>query len=169
MEHLTCFVPGMLALGTTFEKRDHAKNRRHMALAEKVMETCYQMYHKQGCGLSPDSVKFLNMTSYDSHHRLRPDVVKSLFYMHRVTKNVKYRNNGWEIFQAIEAHAYTQHGYGTVQDVTQEPLVIENQMESFFLSETLKYHYLLQADDALMPLDEFVFTTEAHPLRIRKL
>lgn len=168
MEHLACFVPGMLALGTTFEKEDHAKNRRHMALAEKLMETCYQMYHKQSCGLSPDSIKFPKMTSYDVHHRLRPEVTESLFYMYRITKDVKYRAYGWEIFQATEARTRTKHGYGTVRNVTQEPVVVENQMESFFLAETLKYHYLLQAEDNLIPLDEFVFNTEAHPLRIRK-
>lgn len=41
-------------------------------------------------------------------------------------------------------------------------------MESFFLAETLKYLYLLFADDASeLPLDEWVFNTEAHPLPIR--
>jgi mannosyl-oligosaccharide alpha-1,2-mannosidase len=35
-------------------------------------------------------------------------------------------------------------------------------MESFFLAETPKYLYLLFEDDAL-PLDKWVFNTEAHP------
>ena len=40
-------------------------------------------------------------------------------------------------------------------------------MESFWLAETLKYFYLLFSDDPdLIPLDEFVFNTEAHPLPI---
>lgn len=40
-------------------------------------------------------------------------------------------------------------------------------MESFFLSETLKYLYLLFADDQdILPLDKYVFNTEAHPLPI---
>ena len=38
-------------------------------------------------------------------------------------------------------------------------------MESFFLAETMKYLYLIQAPDATMPLDEVVLNTEAHPLR----
>jgi mannosyl-oligosaccharide alpha-1,2-mannosidase len=41
-------------------------------------------------------------------------------------------------------------------------------MESFFLSETLKYLYLLLADDQTMvPLNKYVFNTEGHPLPIR--
>lgn len=40
-------------------------------------------------------------------------------------------------------------------------------MESFFLTETLKYLYLLLADDQnILPLNKYVFNTEAHPLPI---
>ena len=39
-------------------------------------------------------------------------------------------------------------------------------MESFFTAETLKYLWLLFADTALVPLDRWVFNTEAHPLRV---
>ena len=37
-------------------------------------------------------------------------------------------------------------------------------MDSFFLAETLKYLYLLFAEDSDIPfeLDDFIFTTEAH-------
>ena len=37
---------------------------------------------------------------------------------------------------------------------------------SFFLSETLKYLYLLFSNPNVVPLDTFVFNTEAHPIRI---
>jgi hypothetical protein len=37
-------------------------------------------------------------------------------------------------------------------------------MESFWLAETLKYFYLLFVDDPdVIPLDKYVFNTEAHP------
>jgi mannosyl-oligosaccharide alpha-1,2-mannosidase len=37
-------------------------------------------------------------------------------------------------------------------------------MESFWLAETLKYFYLLfKDDDDLLPLEQVVFNTEAHP------
>ena len=40
-------------------------------------------------------------------------------------------------------------------------------MESFFIGETLKYLFLLFDDSrTLLPLDKFVFNTEAHPLPI---
>jgi mannosyl-oligosaccharide alpha-1,2-mannosidase len=39
-------------------------------------------------------------------------------------------------------------------------------MESFWLAETLKYLHLLFSDETVLPLHEFVFNTEAHPLRL---
>ncbi|PPS11790.1 hypothetical protein GOBAR_AA08851 [Gossypium barbadense] len=42
----------------------------------------------------------------------------------------------------------------------------DNKMQSFFLAEMLKYLYLLFSPPTVIPLDEWVFNTEAHPLRI---
>ncbi|CAI5723676.1 unnamed protein product [Peronospora destructor] len=168
MDHLACFIPGMLALGTLSETQDHAKNAKHLELAEKLMETCYQFYHRQVTGLSPDRVGFPTMHAISSNYILRPETVESLFYLYRVTKNPKYREYGWKIFEALETHAKTKHGYAGVVDVTELPAQTENKMESFFLAETLKYHYLLQAPESLIPLDTYVFNTEAHPFRIRR-
>ncbi|CAH0490156.1 unnamed protein product [Peronospora farinosa] len=168
MSHLACFVPGMLALGTLSETQDHAKNTKHLELAEKLMETCYQLYHRQVTGLSPEHVSFPMMQAVDSRYILRPETVESLFYLYRITKNSKYREYGWKIFEALETHAKTKYGYAVVANVTTLPAQTENKMESFFLAETLKYHYLLQAPESLIPLDEYVFNTEAYPLRIRR-
>lgn len=46
--------------------------------------------------------------------------------------------------------------------------VKDNMMQSFFLAETLKYLYLLFSPPTVIPLDEWVFNTEAHPLKIVK-
>ena len=39
-------------------------------------------------------------------------------------------------------------------------------MESFVLSETFKYLYLIFSDDAVLDLEQYVFNTEAHPLSV---
>ena len=36
-----------------------------------------------------------------------------------------------------------------------------DRMESFWIAETLKYFYLLQEDEASLPLDTYVFNMEA--------
>lgn len=44
--------------------------------------------------------------------------------------------------------------------------VKDNKMQTFFLAETLKYLYLLFSPSSVISLDEWVFNTEAHPIRI---
>eukprot|EP01138_Halocafeteria_seosinensis_P005982 gb/GECG01006114.1/.p1 GENE.gb/GECG01006114.1/~~gb/GECG01006114.1/.p1 ORF type:complete len:1193 (+),score=115.25 gb/GECG01006114.1/:1-3579(+) len=52
--------------------------------------------------------------------------------------------------------------------VMQESSNLMNKMESFLLAETFKYLYLLFSDDESVPLDEWVFNTEGHPLRVSR-
>ena len=44
----------------------------------------------------------------------------------------------------------------------------KDHMESFWLSETMKYAWLLLSDDDVLPIDQYVFNTEAHPLPVAK-
>lgn len=112
--------------------------------------------------------------SNDVHNLQRPETVESLFYMYRITRQQKYRQWGWEMFEAFREHTkVVDEVAGTVYAYTSLDTVMENpvrerkrrdNMESFWLAETLKYFYLLFSDDDFFPLDTVVFNTEAHPL-----
>ncbi|GAA96547.1 glycoside hydrolase family 47 protein [Mixia osmundae IAM 14324] len=103
----------------------------------------------------------------DAKNMLRPETVESLFLAYRQTGDPKYREWGWKIFEAFERHAKIKTGgYATVRDVDELPVQHENRMETFWLSETLKYLYLLFADASVLPLNENVFNTEAHVLPV---
>lgn len=52
-DHLVCFLPGTLALGA-----HNGLPVEHMALAQQLIETCYQMYAQMETGLSPEIVHF---------------------------------------------------------------------------------------------------------------
>lgn len=54
-------------------------------------------------------------------------------------------------------------GYSGLVDVTLLDGPKDDQQQTFFLAETLKYLYLTFAGDNLLPLDRWVFNTEAHP------
>ncbi|ETV78471.1 hypothetical protein H257_07994 [Aphanomyces astaci] len=167
-DHLLCFVPGMLALGTVGES-NATKVTKHLALAKKLMHTCVSYYTRQPTGLAPDLVGFPGFDVLNSVYILRPETVESLMYMYRITNDPIYREWGWTIFEAIEKHAKTTFGYGAVWNVHNlTDAFIEDKMESFFLAETLKYHYLLQSAPSFVPLDQYVFNTEAHPLRMNR-
>lgn len=64
---------------------------------------------------------------------------------------------------SISLWLFLNSGFGCCQVNTG---VKDNMMQSFFLAETLKYLYLLFSPPSVMPLDQWVFNTEAHPIRI---
>jgi len=108
---------------------------------------------------------------WDYHHQkttylLRPETVESFYLLWRTTGNVRWREYGWLIFEAIEKHSRTQYGYASISSVNILPAELKNEMPSYFLAETLKYLYLLFTDEDILPLDKWVFNTEAHPLPV---
>lgn len=175
MDHLVCFMPGTLALGYK-----NGLPEDHLDLAKELAHTCYQMYARMPTQLSPEIVYFnqalgapedLIVKPLDAHNLLRPETVESLFYLYRITKDEKYREWGWKIFQAFKKHTRIEgFGYSSISNVKNAGSPgFRDKLESFFLAETLKYLYLLFSDDPdLIPLDKFVINTEAHPLPIYK-
>lgn len=86
--------------------------------------------------------------------------------MWRFTHDKRYRDYAWEAVQAINKYCRTGNGFTGISNVMKVPPVKDNTQQSFFLAETLKYLYLIFSNDKLLPLDEWVFNTEAHPLPI---
>jgi len=175
MEHLACYLGGTLALAS---RSGLSAAAEYMTLAERLTETCWHMYRHMPTGLSPDSVYFNTIPSAvddiyvrptDARNLQRPETVESLFYLYRLTGNKTYQDWGWAIFDAFNRHTRLPVGYSSIGDV-KSPASPKHRdkMESFWLAETLKYLYLLFSDNPtpLIPLDKFVFNTEAHPLPI---
>ncbi|KAI2794152.1 Mannosyl-oligosaccharide 1,2-alpha-mannosidase [Penicillium oxalicum] len=102
----------------------------------------------------------------DAHNLQRPETVESLFLMFRVTNDPIYRKWGWKIFNAFQKHTLVPdgEGYTSLNDVTKAHPPQRDNMESFWLAETLKYLYLLFSPADFIPLTEVVFNTEAHVL-----
>lgn len=169
MDHLACFVPGMLALGAMTHAVQGAKAQRYLDVAGNLSHTCWQMYRSTPSGLSPEYVQFSSagMRSGAHYYLQRPEAVEAFWYMWRATGDWRYRAWGWEVFTAIETHCRTEGGYAGVKDVrSPPPLTLDDTQQSFFLAETLKYLYLLFSDDDAFHFDDWVLNTEAHALRV---
>ena len=181
MDHLVCFLPGNLALGYMFLKDEPSFSKSEseslLSLAKSITETCYQMYAQMPTGLSPEithyntyegSEKDMYVKEADRHNLLRPETVESLYYLYVVTKDKKYQDYGWKIFEAFEKYTKIESGgYTAINDVTNpDNTNPRDKMESFFLAETLKYLYLLFEDDENFNLKQWIINTEAHLLPI---
>ncbi|KAM3066857.1 mannosyl-oligosaccharide alpha-1,2-mannosidase [Clarireedia jacksonii] len=101
----------------------------------------------------------------DNHNLQRPETIETLFYMWRITGDVMYREWGWEMFKAFVNHTAVEDGGGftSLSNADVLPPQTKDNMESFWLAETLKYFYLLFSPSDLLPLDKIVINTEAHP------
>ncbi|KAF9923794.1 mannosyl-oligosaccharide alpha-1,2-mannosidase [Linnemannia zychae] len=198
MDHLVCFLGGTMALSSTEGKalnkitfprsKFSVVEEEDFKIGEELTEACYQMYNQTETGLAPEIVYWVSnqnqlsgrqepeyfegsdfiINNRDGHNWLRPETVESLFYMWRFTGDVKYREWGWRIFEAIEKYSkIPSGGYSSIHDIRRKDNInFSDKMETFFLAETLKYLYLLFGPNDVFPLDKYVFNTEAHPFPI---
>uniref|UniRef100_H2Y763 alpha-1,2-Mannosidase n=1 Tax=Ciona savignyi TaxID=51511 RepID=H2Y763_CIOSA len=155
VDSLQAFFPGLLVLNGDIEEAIcchafyYAIWKRYDALPER-----YNWRLKE-----PD-VRF---------YPLRPEFIESTYLLYRATKNPFYLHIGREILDSLEKHAKTECGYASLHNVLDKSQ--EDRMESFFLSETCKYLYLLF--DFENPLHQnkgmqTVFTTEGHLLPVNR-
>ena len=101
---------------------------------------------------------------------LRPELIESTYLLYKATGDVTYIACGRDFLASLRL-LKTSCGYAHMADVSTQKLV--DKMESFFLSETLKYLYLLF--DAALDRENIVdggpypylFTTEAHILPLK--
>jgi len=109
--------------------------------------------------------KDFNIKPNDVHNLQRPETAESLFYMWRITGDIIYREWGWEMFKSFMEYTAVEEGGGftSLSNANTIPPTTRDNMESFWLAETLKYFYLLFSPNDLLPLDQIVINTEAHP------
>ncbi|KAG8747282.1 alpha mannosidase-like protein, partial [Ceratobasidium sp. 428] len=97
---------------------------------------------------------------------LRPEFIESTYFLYRSTGDTFYLDVGERVLLDLIRRAKVDCGLSTLSNVqTGEH---EDRMESFALSETLKYLYLLFDEDNKINSDHsnLVFTTEGHPISL---
>lgn len=114
----------------------------------------------------------LEVRILDRHNLQRPETVESLFYMYRVLGDDVYRQWGWDMFVSFIKHTAIEdvgsekksiRAFTSLDNVMNVPPDTRDNMESFWMAETLKYFYLLFSPPDLLSLDTHILNTEAHP------
>ncbi|KAG0587339.1 hypothetical protein KC19_2G157600 [Ceratodon purpureus] len=97
---------------------------------------------------------------------LRPELVESTYMLYKATRNPVYLSVGRDIVTSLQKSAKCRCGYCHIADV--ESHEQDDHMESFFLSETVKYLWLLfdlaAGGDNLVEKGPhpYIFNTEGH-------
>jgi len=150
MDHLVCFMGGLLGLGAYTDPLglDSERAQRDLKTGRALAYTCYQMYARMNTGISPEYVQFVNgddlrIGAGASHYLLRPEAIESFFILNYLTGDPIYREWGWEIFQSVEKYCRAGVGYGTLKDVSNTNLSPDDKTETFWIAETLVRFNLL--------------------------
>ncbi|KAL2828697.1 glycoside hydrolase [Aspergillus cavernicola] len=168
-----------------------ATGQNQKAAAKDLPLKSQAIYPLSGSDTSPWR-KDISIHKQDQHNLQRPETVESLLYMYRITGDETYRHWGWEMFKSFIKHtAITEQvksphhhdetsesdpinsddsplgrivGFTSLSNANVDPPIHRDNMESFWMAETLKYFYLLFSDREFISLEENVFNTEAHPM-----
>ena len=147
------------------------KKEEEMELAHELMQTCWGMYKVMATGLAPEIVHFhidspplpasadhkspsvsdgtedgewvkdFLVKGNDVHNLQRPETVESLFYMWRITGDVKYREWGWDMFSSFMNYTAVEDGGGftSLSNANVIPPLMRDNMESFWLVSFASY------------------------------
>jgi len=146
---LDAFFPGTLALSGDLER------------ARKLEDSAYKMWTT--FGIEPEAMDYSTMKITADGYALRPEIIESAYYLYHFTHDPRYLDMGRTYYESLVKYCRTDVAYSALKHV--EAKTKEDDMESFFLAETLKYLYLLYAPADTLDLSKNVFNTEAHPLR----
>ena len=131
------------------------------ARAARLQESCHRMWTLHG--IEPEEIDYTTMEVKSPAYYLRPEIIESAYYLHRMTLDDRYRSMGRIFFNDIRKYCRAEAGYAHLKNVITKEKA--DAMESFFFAETLKYLYLLFAPEGTIDFRSTVFMTEAHPVR----
>ncbi|KAH7159399.1 family 47 glycoside hydrolase [Dactylonectria estremocensis] len=191
--HLACFSGGNFILGG-ITLGEH----KYTDFGLELAESCYQAYQQTPSGIGPEGFRWVdgalpNDTNINTlpppsqaafyaksgfwvtspAYILRPETLESVYYAYRAYGDSKWQDMAWEAFEALNRTCRVENGFVGIRNVMSETGGGHyTKMESFWLAETLKYLYLIFAEDAEWQVQAdggngFVFNTEAHLLRVR--
>lgn len=151
---LSAFFPGMQVMMGFFDE------------AIETTRAHYSVWRRYGC--LPEGYQVLKgvPTKGQVNYPLRPELVESVFYLHWATRDPAWIGVAKAMLTSLEALTKVDCGFAQIADVrTHEK---ENLMDSFVMSETLKYMYLVFLNDEnhWSRSGKYIFSTEAHPFRI---
>ncbi|KAL5530319.1 hypothetical protein ACEPAF_6576 [Sanghuangporus sanghuang] len=120
---------------------------------------------KRNSGL-PEVWDINYMQAVATQYPLRPEFVESTYYLYRATRDSLYLDIGERVLYDLILRSKVPCGLTGIADLRINKR--DDRMESFVLSETLKYLYLLFDEENPLHKDDsnFVFTTEGHILTL---
>ncbi|KAI3659988.1 hypothetical protein MP638_000036, partial [Amoeboaphelidium occidentale] len=132
--------------------------------AIRLHEVYYSIWRKYNA--LPERFDYIQKNVNLPYYPLRPELIESTYFLYQATSADYYLEAGATFLKDLQKYTKTKCGYASIKHVVTKSS--DDRMESFFLSETLKYLYLLFDSDNYFNRENIVFTTEAHILYVDK-
>ncbi|KAH9164855.1 seven-hairpin glycosidase [Lactarius sanguifluus] len=181
--HLACFHAGNWMLGGKL-----LNNQTIVDLALELNEACWNTYAGDATGIGPeafayatgltgtangvppDQLPFYNQHGYyilSPGYVQRPEVLESNFHAWRVTGDRKYMDRARSAVKSFNTYLkVSTGGFVGIRDVNNQNTAQDDETQSFWFAEVLKYLYLTFDDPSHISLNDYVFNTEAHPFKL---
>ncbi|KAH9027045.1 seven-hairpin glycosidase [Lactarius hengduanensis] len=181
--HLACFHAGNWMLGGKL-----LKNQTIVDLALELNDGCWNTYAGDATGIGPeafsyatglagtadgvppDQLQFYRQHGYyiiSSGYVQRPEVLESNFYAWRVTGDRKYLDRARSAVKSFNTYLkISTGGFAGIRDANNQQTAQDDETQSFWFAEVLKYLYLTFDDPSHISLNDYVFNTEAHPFKL---
>ncbi|KAJ3785091.1 alpha mannosidase-like protein [Lentinula aff. detonsa] len=152
IDSLSAFWPGLQVLAGDVQN------------AIKLHMAYYNLWRKHSGLPEVYDTSYKQATSHG--YPLRPEFIESTWYLYRATRDPYYLEVGERVLFDILTRANVSCGLTGIQDLRSNKQ--DDRMESFALSETLKYLFLLFDEENPLHEDDsnYVFTTEGHLLKL---
>ena len=145
---LDAFLPGLLAYSGDIKR------------AARLQDSGFRMWQLHG--IEPEALDYSKMEVTSLGYQLRPEIIESAWYLHRLDGDPRWRAMGAKMFADFVRYCRTDAGFAALDSVVTKKQA--DRMESFVMAETFKYYWLLFAPKGAIDLDTVVLNTEAHPL-----
>ena len=129
--------------------------------AEKAFKAWDYLWKKNAA--VPRVYDFETDSIVDPYYQLNPEVIESAYYLDHYTEKETYLNSIKTYYSDLKAHCRTDIAYASLENVKTKKQADE--LPTFFFAETMKYFYLAFEGNPKINLDDYVFSTEAHPFR----
>ncbi|KAJ3988366.1 glycoside hydrolase family 47 protein [Lentinula detonsa] len=180
--HLACFQGGNWIFGGKL-----LNNQTIVDIGLELVDACWNTYASTETGIGPETFAFIaqdgtfsqptaqELAFYQEHgfwitsttlgpsdYIQRPEVLESNFYAWRATGDTKYLDRAASAITSFQKFlvAKETNGFAGLNDVNDFNAGLEDDTESFWFAEVLKYLYLTFDDPQNISLDNFVFNTE---------
>lgn len=143
------YFPSLLSLSGDLQRAEASDN---------TWDSLWDKY-----GLIPMVYDFDKDSIINPSYQLNPEAIESAYYLWQYTGDSLYFNRVKKYYNNVKKYCRTEIAYCHIENVITKKQ--KDEMETFFIAETLKYFYLTFNSKAAVNLKDYVFSTEAHPFR----